>query len=226
MPSALPLDWGVFEIIWIDILLSGDNAILIALACQQLPERQRRIGILLGAAGGVLLRVLFAFVVIEAMAIPALKLFGAALLLGIAVKLLIDETEHSHVAPKPNLWGAVFAIIMADAVMSLDNVLAIAAAARGSLTLIIFGLAATVPIVMFGAGALMRVLDRFPLLVWAGGGLLGWVAGDMAAGDPLLERFGDVVSVERLETILPAAGLILVIGVAFIYEKLWPAEEA
>jgi YjbE family integral membrane protein len=225
MPTGFALDWGVLEVIWIDILLSGDNAILIALACQRLPDHQRRLGIMLGAAGGVLLRVLFAFLIVEIMDIPALKAVGALLLLAIAIKLLIDDTEADHGEPKPDLWGAVFAIIMADAVMSLDNVLAIAAVARGSMPLIVFGIAAAVPIVMFGAGALMRALDRFPILVWAGAGLLGWVAGDMAADDPLWERFESAVSVATLNAVLPWIGLALVIGVALIYEKLLPAKE-
>jgi len=223
MPPGLALDWGVFEIIWINILLSGDNAILIALACQQLPDKQRRIGVFLGAAGGVALRIFFTLIIVEIMAVPALKIVGGLLLLGVAIKLLVDETDHSHVAAKPDLWGAVFAIVAADAVMSLDNVLAIAAAAHGSTALIVFGLAASVPIVMFGAGALMRLLDRFPLLVWAGAGLLGWVAGDMAGDDPLWARVPGV-DPATLDRLLPFAGLAVVIGSALLYERLRPAK--
>ena len=208
------MGWEVFEIIWINLLLSGDNAILIALACRQLPVRQRRWGVFLGALGGIILRIAFTLVIVELMAIPYLKLVGAILLLIVAVKLLIDEGEHSDVKAKPNLWSAVGAIIMADAVMSLDNVIAIAAAARGSTNLIVFGLLLSVPIVMFGAGALLKVLERFPALVWAGAGLLGWVAGDMAAADPALPNFVHVANHGAFELWLSVGGCALVLAVA------------
>ncbi|WP_457796086.1 TerC family protein [Methylocystis sp. S23] len=207
--------WEVLEIIWINILLSGDNAILIALACRGLPVKQRRWGVFFGALGGVILRVIFTLLVVQMMSIPYLKGFGSLLLLLVAVKLLIDETEHSDVKAKPDLIGAVIAIIMADAVMSLDNVLAIAAAARGSTSLIVFGLALSVPIVMFGAGFLLKVLERFPVLVWAGAGLLGWVAGEMAASDPaLLERLHGIDHA-TLERTLSVGGAAFVLAVAF-----------
>jgi YjbE family integral membrane protein len=215
MNSEIAVGWEVLEIIWINILLSGDNAILIALACRSLPAKQRRWGVLLGALGGVVLRVIFTLLVVQLMNIPYLKAFGSLLLLAVAVKLLIDETEHSDVKAKPNLMGAVTSIIMADAVMSLDNVLAIAAAAGGSTSLIIFGLALSVPIVMFGAGLLLQVLERFPALVWAGAGLLGWVSGEMAAGDPaLLERLHGVDH-ETLARALAIGGAGLVLAIAF-----------
>jgi len=215
MNSEIAVGWEVLEIIWINILLSGDNAILIALACRSLPVKQRRWGVFLGALGGVILRVIFTLLVVQLMNIPYLKAFGSLLLLAVAVKLLIDETEHSDVKAKPNLMGAVTSIIMADAVMSLDNVLAIAAAAGGSTSLIIFGLALSVPIVMFGAGLLLQVLERFPALVWAGAGLLGWVSGEMAAGDPaLLERLHGVDH-ETLARALSIGGAGLVLAVAF-----------
>lgn len=215
MSPEIAIGWEVFEIIWINLLLSGDNAILIALACRQLPVRQRRWGVFLGALGGVVLRIAFTLIIVELMAVPYLKIVGSLLLLIIAVKLLIDETEHSDVTAKPNLWSAVGAIIMADAVMSLDNVIAIAAAARGSTNLIVFGLLISVPIVMFGAGALLKVLERFPALVWAGAGLLGWVAGDMAAADPALPKFVHVANHGALELGLSIGGCVLVLGVAF-----------
>lgn len=216
MSLDFAISWEVFEIIWINLLLSGDNAILIALACRQLPVRQRRWGVFLGALGGIALRIAFTLVIVQLMTIPYLKIVGAALLLIVAVKLLIDETEHSDVKAKPNLWSAVGAIIMADAVMSLDNVIAIAAAARGSTILIVFGLLLSVPIVMFGAGALLKVLERFPLLVWAGAGLLGWVAGDMAAADPALPTYVHVTDHGTLELGLSIAGCALVLVIAFV----------
>ncbi|MGJ0394906.1 MAG: TerC family protein [Methylocystis sp.] len=216
MSPEFAMGWEVFEIIWINLLLSGDNAILIALACRQLPVRQRRWGVFLGALGGIVLRIAFTLVVVELMAIPYLKLVGAILLLIVAVKLLIDEGEHSDVKAKPNLWSAVGAIIMADAVMSLDNVIAIAAAARGSTNLIVFGLLLSVPIVMFGAGALLKVLERFPALVWAGAGLLGWVAGDMAAADPALPNVVHVANHRALELWLSIGGCAFVLAVALM----------
>lgn len=215
MGSEIAVGWEILEIIWINILLSGDNAILIALACRGLPMKQRRWGVFLGALGGVILRVIFTLLVVQMMSIPYLKAVGALLLLFVAVKLLIDETEHSDVKAKPDLMGAVIAIIMADAVMSLDNVLAIAAAARSSTYLIVFGLALSVPIVMFGAGFLLKVLERFPALVWAGAGLLGWVSGEMAGSDAaLLERLHgfDHANLERW---LSGGGAAFVLLVAF-----------
>lgn len=215
MTSQLAVGWEVLEIIWINILLSGDNAILIALACRGLPVKQRRWGVFFGALGGVVLRVIFTLLVVQMMGIPYLKAVGSLLLLLVAVKLLIDETEHTDVKAKPNLMGAVISIIMADAVMSLDNVLAIAAAARGSTWLIVFGLALSVPIVMFGAGFLLKVLERFPALVWAGAGLLGWVAGEMAAGDQALLEHLHGVDHATLEHSLSIGGAALVLVVAF-----------
>lgn len=215
MGSDIIIGWDVLEIIWINILLSGDNAILIALACRSLPVEQRRWGVFLGALGGVVLRVIFTLIVVQLMNIPYLKAVGSLLLLLVAVKLLIDENEHSDVKAKPNLMGAVTSIIMADAVMSLDNVLAIAAAAGGSTHLIIFGLALSVPIVMFGAGLLLHVLERFPALVWAGAGLLGWVSGEMAAGDAALVERLHGVDHAMLERGLSIGGAATVLAIAF-----------
>lgn len=207
------IGWEIFEIIWINILLSGDNAILIALACRQLPQHQRRWGVFLGALGGVILRVVFTLIVVELLGVPLLKAVGSLLLLLVAIKLLIDETEPSDVKAKPNLWGAVMSIIMADAVMSLDNVIAIAAAARGSARLIIFGLVLSVPIVMFGAGFLLKALERFPLLVWAGAALLGWVSGEMMASDIIvssyLSNYIDHHALERSLSMIGASGVVI-----------------
>lgn len=218
MGLELTVGWEVLKIIWINILLSGDNAILIALACRQLPVRQRRWGVFLGALGGVFLRVVFTLLIVQIMGVPFLKAFGSLLLLFVAVKLLVDETEHSDVSAKPNLMSAVASIVMADAVMSLDNVLAIAAAARGSSALIVFGLVLSAPIVMFGAGFLLKVLERFPALVWAGAGLLGWVAGDMAASDSaVLERL-HTINHATFELTLSIASAAFVLLVAFLVQ--------
>ena len=220
MNASLDIGWEILEIIWINILLSGDNAILIALACRQLPPLQRRWGVFLGALGGVFLRVLFTLIFVELMEIPLLKALGSILLLIVAVKLLIDETEPSDVTAKPNLWGAVISIITADAVMSLDNVIAIAAAARGSAHLIIFGLVLSVPIVMFGAGFLLKALERLPLLVWAGAGLLGWVSGEMMASDPVVRASAqDHIDHATFEQALCLIGAGSVLAIAFVIKS-------
>lgn len=222
--DELSVGLEIFEIIWIDLLLSGDNAILIALACHKLPKKQRRWGIALGAGGGVALRIAFAFVVVQLMGVPGLKALGGLLLLGVATKLLIEEAEH-HVEPKEDLWGAVAAIITADAVMSFDNVIAIAGAARGSMALIAFGLVVSVPIVVFGAGLLMQALSRFPILVWAGAGLLGWIAGELIANDPLWDRLG-WTRPETFESAASIAGAALVLAAGWIALRLEERAEA
>ena len=185
---------AVGQIIWINILLSGDNAVVIALACRSLPPRQRYWGILFGAGAAVLLRIIFTVVIAQVMLIPFLKLVGGVLLLWIAIKLLVPSEEHGEDSVKAGdtLWRAVWIVTMADIVMSLDNVIAIAAAAETAAarvdlahalaiktTLIVFGLATSVPLIIAGSAILMRVMERFPVLVWAGAGLLGWVAGEI-----------------------------------------------
>lgn len=210
---------AVLKIIWIDILLSGDNAVLIAMACRHLPKRQRRLGIGLGAAGGVALRIAFAFVIVQIMTIPFLKTIGGLMLLGVAVKLIVEEAEYEHVPAKESLWGAVTSIILADAVMSLDNVVAIAAAARGSMALIIFGLALSVPIVVFGAALFMSVLERYPILTWAGAALLGWVAGDLIAEDPLWVKLA-WFDPHMISTVFSVIGATIVLLGGWITERI------
>jgi YjbE family integral membrane protein len=214
MSVNVALAWEVFEIVWINILLSGDNAILIALACRQLPPERRRLGVLLGALGGVGLRIGFTLAIVELLHVPLLKTTGALLLLYVAIKLPHGDHDRKDVEAKPNLWSAVLSIIVADAVMSLDNVLAIAAAAHGSVRLIVFGLALSAPLVMFGAGFLLKLLDRFPPLIWAGAGVLGWVAGGMAATDPFWTRLR-----LPLETPLSVAGCLFVLAGAMALRK-------
>jgi YjbE family integral membrane protein len=176
------------EITGINILLSGDNAVVIALACRSLPERQRNRAVIGGSAGAILLRVLFCLIVVWLLRIPYLKLIGGLLLVWIGVKLILPETnDHGGgLTAKANLWGAVQTIIIADAVMSLDNVVAIAAVARDSLLLIALGLLISVPLIVFGSQLVLKYLLRFPLLVTLGGGLLGWIAGDIISGDAAL----------------------------------------
>ena len=181
---------AVLRIIGINIILSGDNAIVIALACRSLPPRQRVIGIILGAGAAVILRIIFTVLVQHLFDLPWLKLVGGVILLWIAVKLLLgEEADEGSVKSGANVWEAVRIVAIADVVMSLDNVLAIAAAAGGNTNLIILGLVISIPLVVFGATLLSWLLDRVPILVWAGAALLGWVAGELIATEPILAPY-------------------------------------
>jgi YjbE family integral membrane protein len=183
-----PAFWlAVLQIIWIDLLLSGDNAVVIALACRKLPPKQRAWGIALGTLVAIGLRIVFTGLVTTLMAMAYVKLIGGLLLIWIAIKLLAGEENGNteHIEPSANLWHAVKIIAIADAVMSLDNVIAIAMAARGSYALLMFGLAVSIPLIMAGAAIVISLLERFPIVVWAGAALLGWIAGEIIAKDPL-----------------------------------------
>ncbi len=171
------------QIVWINVLLSGDNAVVIALACRGLPLGRRRWAIGIGSLAAVALRIAFTIFIVALLALPYIKLAGGLLLLWIALRLLRPEEEGKAVAASASIWGAVRTITLADAVMSLDNVVAVAAAARNSLPLIVFGIAVSVPLIVFGSTLMLAVLTRFPLLVVAGAALLGWVAGEMIAAD-------------------------------------------
>jgi YjbE family integral membrane protein len=176
---------SVLQIIWIDILLSGDNAVVIALACRSLPSRQKRLGILLGAGTAVALRIVFALIITYLLAVPYLRIVGGLLLFWIAVKLMVGEEDEGHsVEEADSLWRAVRTIAIADAVMSLDNVVAIAAASRGHPELFIFGLLLSIPLIMVGATLITALIARFPIFVWAGAALLGYIAAEMIVTDP------------------------------------------
>lgn len=205
----------VLQIIWIDILLSGDNAVIIALACRELPERQRKWGIVLGAGAAVALRIVFMMIVVQLLGLPYLKVAGGLLLLVIAVKLVVDDSEIEDVRAKSTLGGAIATIALADAAMSLDNVLAIAAAARDHSGLILFGVLLSIPLVIFGANVVLRALDRWPILVWAGAALLGWVAGDMISTDPMLDAWIGRVPDIAIKLVATA----LVVAVAFFIDR-------
>ena len=176
----------LLRITGIDILLSGDNAVVIALATRSLPESQRRFAVIGGSAAAVGLRIAFCLVITSLLQIPYLKVLGGLLLLYIGVKLVMPEVEsrESGITAKSHVWGAIRTILLADAVMSLDNVVAIAAAAHGSAILIAFGLAISIPLIVFGSQLVLRVLNRFEILVVLGGGLLGWIAGEIIVSDP------------------------------------------
>jgi YjbE family integral membrane protein len=186
---------AVGQIIMIDILLGGDNAVVIALACRKLPAHQRLKGIMWGTAGAIVLRVVLIAFALTLLQIPYLKLIGAALLLWIGIKLLAphDDDEHSNIQSSDKLWAAVKTVIVADLVMSVDNVIAIAGAATGAgeqhqLALVIFGLVVSIPIIVWGSQLVLKLMDRFPLIITLGGMLLGWIAGTMAMSDPAVSH--------------------------------------
>ncbi len=179
----------------IDILLGGDNAVVIALACRKLPAHQRTQGILWGTAGAIVLRVVLIAFALTLLQVPFLKLVGAALLLWIGVKLMVpDEEGHSNIQGSDKLWAAVKTVIVADLVMSVDNVIAIAGAATGAgsqhqMPLVIFGLLVSIPIIIWGSQMVLKLMDRFPLIITAGAMLLGWIAGTMALSDPAVKDY-------------------------------------
>jgi YjbE family integral membrane protein len=214
---------AISQVVWIDLLLSGDNAVVIALACRSLPPRQRRIGILLGAAAAVSLRIIFAFIITQILGVPFLKALGGVLLLWIAVKLLVDDDTHaSKVAPQKNLWRAVATIAFADAVMSLDNVVAIAAIARDDYSLFVLGLVLSIPLIVVGATLISTILARLPLLVWGGAGLLGWVAGDMIASDKALHDSLGLSLHHHHHLIAGAMGAAVVVIVGYLLSRQEP----
>lgn len=181
---------AVGQIIMIDILLGGDNAVVIALACRQLPPALRTKGIMWGTVGAIVLRVILIAFALTLLALPFLKLVGAVLLLWIGVKLLVPDDEgHSNIQGSDKLWAAVKTVIVADLVMSVDNVIAIAGAATTAgeghqMPLVIFGLLVSIPIIVWGSQLVLKLMDRFPLIITLGGMLLGWIAGTMAHTDP------------------------------------------
>jgi YjbE family integral membrane protein len=207
---------AVLQIIFINVLLSGDNAVVIAMACRSLPATQRRWGIVIGAGVAVILRIVFVGVVARLILLPYLKLIGGLALLVIAAKLIVpDETERNEVRASAQLWRAVMIIVVADIVMSLDNIIAIAAVAQGNLLLLVFGLAVSIPLIMAGAALITVLLDRFPILIWAGAALLGWVAGRVIATDPaivqrLTTAFGETFAQEAELAAACAATLLAV----------------
>jgi YjbE family integral membrane protein len=227
-----PAFWiAASQIIGVNIILSGDNAVVIAMACMTLPPRQRLWGMILGAGVAVLLRVIFTLVVAQAMTYPYLKLVGGALLFYVAIKLVTEDAdgEGEGVESAQNLWRAVRIVAIADIVMSLDNVIAIAASAEIAAarvdaahavaikaTLIIFGLATSVPLIIAGSAILMALLERYRVLVWGGGALLGWVAGDIMATDPALAGWFSDPTLQQLHLWGGRVGGLFVVGMGYI----------
>lgn len=201
------------QIIGVNIVLSGDNAVVIALAARSLPPAQQKKAVMWGSGAAVVMRIILTIVAVELLRLSGLKLIGAALLLWIAVQLLIPENEEDgdgHAAS--NMSAAIRTILLADLAMSLDNVLAVAAVAKGSLVLLVIGLAISIPLVVFASTFLLKVMDRYPIIVTAGAGLLGYVAGEMAVSDGLVQPWVDA-NAHWLHYAVPIAGIVIVIVV-------------
>ncbi len=227
------LSWAaVFQIILIDILLGGDNAVVIALACRNLPRKQRMQGILWGTAGAIILRVILIFFALTLLTIPFLKVVGALLLLWIGVKLLIPEDDaHGNIQGGATIMSAIKTIIIADVVMSLDNVIAIAGAAQGAhpdhqLGLVIFGLVVSVPIIIWGSTLVLKLIDRFPMVVTFGAALLGWIAGGMLVTDVVIvNQFGEPSGMVKLAAEVVGALFIVLLGRWLAKRKLASASQ-
>jgi YjbE family integral membrane protein len=226
----------ILQIVWIDLLLSGDNAIVIALACRNLPPEQRKMGMLLGAGAAIGLRIIFALMITFLLGVPFLKIIGGLLLLWIGIKLASGEDEaHEDVQASDKLWGAVKTIAIADAVMSLDNVLAISAASHGNVWLFIFGLLLSIPLIIFGAQLITSIIERFPIFIWLGAALLGWIAGEMIVSDPVVmnwlkangpewimanpKNLTEMLPVKTLYYGAAAVGAAIVIGMAAVFKR-------
>jgi YjbE family integral membrane protein len=195
---------ALLKIMWINVLLSGDNAVVIAMACRGLPQRQRLWGMTLGAGVAVVLRIIFTGAVASLMLLPYLKLVGGLALFYIAAKLLVPEDpDEDEVEAVQHLWRAVRIVAIADIIMSLDNVIAIAAAAGGNMALLVLGLAISIPLIVVGAALIMALLDRYPIFVWAGAALLGWIVGEVIVTDPavvpVLAHFVDATTTLNIQ---------------------------
>ena len=203
---------GLLQIIGINIILSGDNAVVIALACRGLPPQYQKLGLIFGAGAAIVLRIIFVVFVVALLTIPYLKIIGSLLLFWIAIKLLLPENgEHDQVDAKSSLMGAIQTVVVADAVMSLDNVIGIAAAAKGNVVLLILGLLISMPLIIYGAALILRLLQRFPIIVDLGGALLGYVAGDIAVTDPVLADWV-TANAAWLHAAAPIAGAVFVVA--------------
>ena len=226
MEFGSPEFWaGLMKILGINIVLSGDNAVVIALAVRSLPPHQQKIAVWGGAGAAIVMRIILTFFAVALLELPYLKLAGAALLLWIGVKLLLpEESEEGGEEAASSFWAAVRTILIADLVMSLDNVIAVAAAAKGSFLLLVIGLAISIPLVVFGSTLLLKVMERFPIIITIGGGLLGFVAGEMAVTDPAIadwvrstfttdEAGHAFVGGVKLEYITGIIGAIIVIAI-------------
>lgn len=226
-----PTFWfAVGQIIMIDILLGGDNAVVIALACRKLPPKQRTLGIVWGTAGAIILRCILIFFALTLLAIPYLKIVGALLLIWIGVKLLVPDHDdaHSNIQGSDKLLAAIKTVIVADLVMSVDNVIAIAAAAEGAggdhkMPLVIFGLLVSIPIIVWGSQIVLKLMDRFPWIIVLGGMLLGWIAGTMLVTDPAVVNIIPQTAAMKYGFAIGGALLVWVLGKVVVARRPAPS---
>lgn len=208
---ASPEFWiALSQIVLINIVLSGDNAVVIALACRSLPPHQQKKAIVFGSVGAIVLRVVLTFFAVMLLDLPYLKLIGAAALLWIGVGLLKSDDGDENLEGHSNLAAAIKTIVVADLVMSLDNVIGVAAAAKGNVVLLVVGLVISIPLIIFGSAILLRIMGRFPVIITLGAGLLGWVAGEMAMSDPAISVWS--AQQHTLHMLAPAAGALAVVA--------------
>jgi YjbE family integral membrane protein len=221
---------GLLKIIGVNIILSGDNAVVIALAARSLPPKQQKAAVLWGSGAAVVMRIILTVFAVALLTLPWLKLVGSLLLFWIGIKLLIPEEESEDIDASDNLIAAIKTILIADLVMSIDNVIAVAAAAGGSLTLLVLGLAISIPLVIFGSTLLLHLMERWPIIITIGGGLLGFVAGEMLVTDPALKGWLAGIGIEfdgdkpkvaglSLELICGAIGAVIVIAAGTLIGK-------
>lgn len=198
------------QIMMINIVLSGDNAVVIAMASRSLPPRQQKQAILFGSFGAIFLRIVLTFFAVMLLDLPFLKLLGAVLLGYIGVKMLVPDEAEDEIDGHSQMWAAIKTIIVADLIMSLDNVLGVAAAAKGNLALLVIGLGISIPLIIYGSTFILRLMNRFPVIITLGGGVLGWVAGEMLVSDPVLKPLIDG-RWHSLHDIAPAVGAAFVV---------------
>ena len=216
---------GLMKIIWINIILSGDNAVVIALAARGLPAAQQRQAVLFGSGAAVVLRIALTVVAVQLLAMPYLQIVGGLLLLYIGVQLLSEQDgDEGEEKQYSSLFAAIRTILIADLVMSLDNVIGVAAAAKGSMLLLVLGLAISIPLVVFGSTMMIRLMGRFPVIVTLGAALIGWVGGETVVSDTALHDL--VAASEWLHTAGPVAGAALVLGLGRWLQKRGPSEAA
>lgn len=222
---STPEFWiALMQIIMINIVLSGDNAVVIALACRSLPAHQQKKAIIFGSVGAIVLRLILTFFAVYLLTLPYLKLIGAALLLWIGIGLLKGDDDDEELEGHSNLAGAIKTIVIADLVMSLDNVIGVAAAAKGNILLLVLGLVISIPLIIFGSTLILKLMTRFPIIITLGAGLLGWVAGEMALSDPAINVWA--AQQHTLHIVAPVAGALLVIALGKYLAKMAAQESA
>jgi YjbE family integral membrane protein len=227
---------GLLKIIGVNIVLSGDNAVVIALAARSLPQRQQKLAVFWGAGAAIVMRIVLTLFAVALLTLPWLKLVGSLLLFWIGIKLLVPGEDGEEVEASDQLLAAIKTILVADLVMSLDNVIAVAAAAGGSITLLVLGLGISIPLVIFGATLLIKLMERFPIIITIGAALIGWVAGEMLVTDPALADWLGALGVRfegarpmlgalGLEYLAGAIGVIIVVAAGTLLAKRARASE-